>query len=234
MMFETDIPSIVRPIRTALHYRGLFSELVSNYFDFPSFRNLIKPEAFHSDNGTVWSMFIENIDMKLPCELDFQDKADLPIDSNLKIALYLLASKIIIGKANWNVGIFWSRGKMATLGNHFDDDEVYTIQLCGSKEWILDCQDIERLNSLIGFKMVKPISSPETFSSSETWVKAHGHDELTFRNPTAFVVKPGDLLVTPAYALHNVRSLSCNSVSLNIGICRKGALSGTELLYVQR
>ena len=70
----------------------------------------------------------------------FLDELDLPITSNIKCAVYLLASKIITEKAKWNVGIFWSRGEMATMGNHSDDDQDYTIQLHGNKEWIVDHQ----------------------------------------------------------------------------------------------
>jgi hypothetical protein len=230
-MFPLNIPTIEGPIKSSLHCPGLFSGLVTAHFDFDSFRKSVKPGVFHSDNGSVWSRFIENIDRKLPREAVFLDELELPITLNIKYAIYLLASKIITEKANWNVGIFWSRGEMATLGNHFDDDEVYTIQLHGNKEWIVDHQDIEYLCSLVTRGIVKPISSPETFTSSETWIKAHKEIILAFKSPQSFLVAPGDLLITPSYTLHNVRSLSTNSVSINIGISRNGTFSKTELLY---
>lgn len=232
MSFKNNLNFIGNPKVLATHYPEIFVEAVKLNFNLDYFDQICGNYKFHSDNKTVWSLYVERIEKDLSRESLFLNELDLPIDKQLKKILYKIASKLIKNKMNWNIGIFWSSQNNASLGSHFDDDEVYTIQLFGKKEWTIDEQNIDYLSQLICQKKVKPISSPETFSSSETWIKYSKATKLSFINPTKIIVNPGDLLITPAYALHKVRSLSDNSISLNLGICRRRNFPKAHNLYV--
>jgi hypothetical protein len=212
------------PVTSAEHFRGLFLKNFRN-LQIACFKELLKNYELYTYNNKFWTRYQENINTNLQSKEKFVCELDLPLNLQLKNLLYSIASIIVTKPTNWNVGLFWCEEKGASLGSHFDDDEVYTIQVIGEKEWVIDGSNADYLKELISSKRVKPISAENSFSSSETWIKNH-KKELRFFNPKRIIMKPGDLLVTPAYALHKVTSISdADNLSINVGITRRDNFS---------
>ena len=221
------------PITSPLYFPSFFIKDVENV-QVSNFITLSKNYELHSDNKTVWTRYKENINIGLSSKKEFSDNLDLPLTSNLKSLLFEIASAVINEPINWNVGLFWSEEKGASLGSHFDDDEVYTIQIFGEKEWIADNSNIAYLTYLISKKLVKPISLESNFSSSETWVKT-SKGELYFKKPVKIVMKPGDFLIMPSYALHNATTISeMENLSINIGVSRRNSYESFKVLYTNK
>jgi hypothetical protein len=208
------------PLTYPVYVPSFFKKDVENT-RISDFIKLTKTSELYSDNKTVWTRYKENINIGLPVKKDFLVNLDLPLPLHLKSLLFRIASEIVTKPTNWNVGLFWSEEKGSSLGSHFDDDEVYTIQILGEKEWLVDDSNISYLKHLVSKKDVKPISSESYFSSSETWVK-NSKNELLFINPKKIIMKPGDFLIIPSYALHKVTTVSdMENLSINVGISRR-------------
>jgi ribosomal protein L16 Arg81 hydroxylase len=92
-------------------------------------------------------------------------------------------------------------GPDSALGAHFDTTDVFTVQLCGERRWLVDREcDVEKVRARV---------------RDRGWYPAQ---EIPFSGETEeFVLRPGDALYVPAYAVHQVTGVSW-SVSLSLGL----------------
>jgi ribosomal protein L16 Arg81 hydroxylase len=92
-------------------------------------------------------------------------------------------------------------GPQSSLGAHFDMTDVFTLQLFGERRWIIDEEvQLENVRSQV---------------RDPNWSSDH---ELNFQSSTReFVLRPGDALYVPAYAVHRVMGVNW-SVSLSLGL----------------
>jgi hypothetical protein len=188
-------------------------------------------KKLQTDNQSVWSSFLEYQIMDFGTTEKELNLAEWPITQLAKNELLKYAKKIVKETLSYNVGVFWTKTHGSSLGGHFDDDQVYTFQLFGEKKWVIDSQNLDRLLSLIKDDKVQAISNIKDFNSSETWVRAKGKSAIEFQNPNTVILQPGDLLITPAYSLHKVTSVSEKTLSMNIGVCMKNKIPNTNILY---
>lgn len=197
------------------HYvSGMFKELVSN-FQIQDFLSTAPLEKFfkYENNTDIGVFFQEHENEKLPSKEIFMKNVDIPLPIWAKEFQYHLLSELYTeNSCGWCLDLFVSSGKDVSLGTHIDNDDVYTVQLYGTKHWILDAPDLYRLKKLIYAQLIKRLSS------SETWVN-NTNQPLDFIDPTIIIMQPGDFLAIPAFALHKVTTLTEGyNLSFNVGI----------------
>ena len=183
--------------------------IVEDFLSTTSFENAFKYEG----NKDIKVFFAEYENEKLPSLETFINSIEIPLPFWAKEFQYYLLSQVYNDiKCGWSLDFFVSSGKNISLGSHIDNDDVYTVQLYGTKYWILDAPDLYRVKGLMDNQLIKQIPS------SETWV-SNTNQPLDFIDPTIIIMKPGDFLAIPAYALHKVTTLTekCN-LSFNVGI----------------
>jgi ribosomal protein L16 Arg81 hydroxylase len=93
--------------------------------------------------------------------------------------------------------MFFATENGATGGKHIDADEVYTVQLYGSKVWLVDPVSADWLLSGIRSGVIEAAPSTQWLPTGTGFVA-----------PTRFVMEPGDFLATPAFCLHEVTTAS--------------------------
>lgn len=115
--------------------------------------------------------------------------------------LYLAVSMLYMSPARSEEVNLFLAGPESQLGTHFDTTEVFTLQLCGERKWLVDVEP--RLDEAL-----KRYRDPN-------WQPAH---EVEFRGSTQEItLRAGDAIYVPAYAVHRVTGVSW-SVSVNLGI----------------
>lgn len=197
------------------HYiPGIFENLVSGFSieDFLSTAPLEK--IFKYENSLdIGVFFQEHENEQLSSKEFFMKSLDIPLPAWAKELQYHLLSRLYAeGSCGYSLDLFVSSGKNKSLGTHIDNDDVYTVQLYGAKHWILDSPDLHRLKRLIDAQLVKRLSP------SETWV-SNTNTSLEFGESISIIMKPGDFLATPAFALHKVTTLTDGyNLSFNVGI----------------
>jgi ribosomal protein L16 Arg81 hydroxylase len=115
----------------------------------------------------------------------------------------------------WSSVIFMTDEVGATVGEHVDNEDVYTVQLYGSKRWTVDPPDLDWLRArVLGGELAR-------LNPSESWVR-NRPASVAFQRPTEYLVDPGDLLAMPAFCLHEVIALGpMETAAFNISICQE-------------
>lgn len=99
-----------------------------------------------------------------------------------------------------DVDLFFA-GPRSALGRHYDTTHVFTMQLVGERRWVVDRE--ARYDDVMAC------------TRAPGWTPAV---EIPFMTDTEeFVLKPGDALYVPAYAVHEVSGVTW-SVSLSLGL----------------
>ena len=199
------------------YIHGLLKNFVSD-FKLQDFLSLASSEKLfkYEDNKDIGVFFEEHDNEKIPSKEVFMKNVDIPLPVWAKEFQYDLLSQVYADSScGWSLDLFVSSGKNVSLGTHIDNDDVYTVQLYGTKHWILDMPDLYRLKKLIDAQLIKRLSS------SETWVN-NTKQSLDFIDPTIIIMQPGDFLAIPAFALHKVTTLTEEyNLSFNVGIRRE-------------
>jgi hypothetical protein len=201
------------------HYyiHGLLKKSVSD-FKIQDFLSMASSEKIfkYKDNKDIGVFFEEHENEKLPSKEFFMKNIDIPLPAWAKEFQYYVLSQVYADSScGWSLDLFVSSGKNVSLGTHIDNDDVYTVQLYGTKHWIVDMPDLYRLKKLIDAQLIKRLSS------SETWVN-NTKQSLDFIDPTIVIMQPGDFLAIPAFALHKVTTLTEEyNLSFNVGIRRE-------------
>jgi ribosomal protein L16 Arg81 hydroxylase len=98
-------------------------------------------------------------------------------------------------------------GPQSQLGSHFDMTDAFTLQLCGERKWLVDTEP--RIDEVLARYR------PSSYIRPSDW---HTAEEVAFQGPPReIVLRPGDALYVPAYAIHRVTGVSW-SVSVNLGV----------------
>jgi Cupin superfamily protein len=202
-------------LRTPLYIEGLFADLAASF----------NPADFRFDEGTltqgygnVWYQVEQLLEKELPSRDTFLRRAQLPLPEWAKeIQLTLLLRLCQPDAYGWAAELFWSQDENATLGIHVDNDDVYTVQLHGVKHWQVDPIRLDWLKQEIEAKRIFREGPWEAWNGLEP-------QTLKFFNSARFVMRPGDFLALPAFALHQVHAVTggCN-LSFNASICQEQA-----------
>lgn len=203
------------PVVKLQHIIGQFSDRVL-HLDHRFLLKYLHTKQAARDNRAIGMTYIEGLN-GVPNWEDFVFNYTLPLPEwIMKFQFDMMQKYQGQPDAAWNVGLIWSETPSASLGAHFDSDNVYTLQLIGNKIWQIDPPDADRVKRLLDNDSIRPISSRVGFVSSETWIGAKGV-ALDFHEPTQIILQPGDFLALPAYSLHKVTTdttspltLSCN------------------------
>ena len=121
------------------------------------------------------------------------------------------------GRFGWSTELFYSRERAASMGAHADNDDVFTVQLAGTRTWTIAPRSLEAIDALLAEGAVVR-DGPE---SAWHFVPERRRPLTTGRR---FTLAPGDLLVTPAFALHHVVGDGDDdgrSLAFNVSVCRE-------------
>lgn len=121
---------------------------------------------------------------------------------HLYSALFRKVSMMHISSgASENVDLFLS-GPESTLGAHFDDADVFSVQITGERIWQVDSHSsFEELELLHDQNVLsRNLETPFQFQ------------------PYEYRLNPGDTLYVPAYAVHKAIGSGTWSVSLSLGL----------------
>jgi len=144
---------------------------IQDFLSTVSFEKAFKYE----ENKDIRVFFVEHENEELPSLETFMNSIEIPLPFWAKEFQYYLLSQVYNDtKCGWSLDFFISFGENVSLGSHIDNDDVYTVQLYGTKHWILDAPDLYRVKVLMDNQLIKQLPS------SETWVN-NTNQSLDFR-----------------------------------------------------
>ena len=211
-----DLPRKQGRLARAVHLKGVFASWTKDTAA-ESLVSAVRAQVPTRGNGQVWYLDDEN---HRPADLDLSQlsrgrtAAVLPIWAQ-RAQGQLLEELFDPASYGWSSVIFITEDLGATVGEHVDNEDVYTIQLCGSKHWVIDPPDLDwlRARALAG--------ELARLNPSESWVR-NRREVVPFRCPREFRVDAGDLLAMPAFSLHEVRALGPRAtIAFNVSICQE-------------
>ena len=186
----------------------------------------IKSKDLIEYKGPVWWLGKECFNRKqIPSWETFCSAIDLPLPTWIKkIQHKILAKKYTNISFGWSVELFWTNEKDSSVEEHYDNDDVYTIQIFGKKKWIVDLPNI---NNII--KLQKQGKITRT-SFHDSWLR-NDEEIIQFENPQHILMEPGDFLCIPAFSLHKVTTTTeGRNLSINASICQEQNFPSLDLL----
>ena len=108
----------------------------------------IKSKDLIEYKGPVWWLGNECFNRKQIASWEiFCSTTDLPLPTWIKKIQYKILTKKYTNLSFWwSVELFRTNGKNYSVEEHYDNDDVYTIQIFGKKKWIVD---IPNMNNII-------------------------------------------------------------------------------------
>lgn len=212
------MPANIKKLEQIIYLPGAYSSLLKD-FRIQEFMKALDEDSLSKDNNKVKWFYKEYRDSPIfKTKHEFFSENTLPFPDWVKTFQYGILKKVYQNDLikNWSIGFLVSGDANATLGAHFDNDDVFTIQLSGQKKWFIDAVDMPRFQHLVAKGIATPISNRINFSSSETWIVPKNAD-IKFTSPTEIIMNPGDFLAMPAYALHKVITTT-NSPTLSVNV----------------
>jgi hypothetical protein len=181
---------------TPLHVPGAFAALARR-FDAAEFGTAFVLTAATQGYGNVWYQE-EFLDSVYSCD-ERSRELPLPLSRAVKAELNQLMGHFKSDTdEHWQMELFWSEDRNATLGPHLDNDEVFTIQLIGTKKWMIDRVDLERL------RVYCELGTVIREGPHEAWVPTSPDQPLGFVDPKIIWMEAGDVMCLPAFCLHQV------------------------------
>lgn len=167
--------------------------------------------AWHQDE-------VEHLESRQQSIANLTATTRLPLpDWALALQQELLAQVHRSDAFGWSSELFFSKTPRASLGVHADNDDVYTVQLFGEKEWRVGPTSLELLRDLL--------ESGALFRTGpqSAWHSPPDRPKVPLREARTIHLVPGDFLITPAFALHEVTAVGAEprSLSFNVSICRE-------------
>ena len=221
-------------LRAPCHIPGLFSDLVRGFdcraFEAQAFaQGRIAPGRTEGPYGGVWYQgdtsyhaWLEDdadrVETRRSSPASFLSTTRLPLPRwALELQQELLLRLHDDVDFGWSAEMFFSREGHASMGPHADNDDVFTVQLHGEKRWRVEAVSLDRLGVLV---------EEAALSRDGPWSAWHFSpgQRADLVAPQCFLLRPGDFLATPAFALHEVTAVGGpRSLSFNVSICREQA-----------
>lgn len=199
-------------LREVVHIPGVFQRWTERT---PSgqLARAIKARHPTRGNGPVWYIDDENHNSGAPHN---QFARTLPLPNWACKVQHMLLSQLWHANAwGWSSVVFYCESTGASVGEHVDNEDVYTVQLSGTKLWWIDPPDLSWLTENV------VLGRLARWNASESWVR-NGGDPIPFRNPRTIRLAPGDMLAMPAFCLHKVQAEGeGHNISFNASICQE-------------
>lgn len=197
-----------RSLERALLVPGPFSAIASGVDPATVKAALVETDLFQ-ERGGVSLLYTED-DTGLPPTIQALESWPAPVPPQLRASLFGILDGLFSGwTGGWSVDLFWSEGGGASIGPHVDNDDVFSVQLLGRKMWKVKPRDFDDLTQLVALGIA--VRTPP----SETW---YLDSDSKFDGET-FVLRPGDLIAVPAFAVHCVTAIDEGpALSVNVSI----------------
>lgn len=205
------LAELPKPLDKTFYFSDLFAQQVAD-FQQEKFAEKLDLHVLETIGNEMWLLYDEHENEPVPTRDAFFNNYKLPLPRWVQEVQFQILNQTPQGKDGWNLDMFWAKKAGRSLGAHYDNDDVYTIQLLGSKHWRIDPPSMFRLRDAIDTGVLRRLAS------SESWVLNPGQ-EISFRDSMRIVMRPGDFLAMPAFALHHVITHGDGpNLSLNVGI----------------
>lgn len=221
---------IMNKLSQALDTLDTTDNILTRIFYVPKlFRNLVKSfdidhferQIISLDPTTIHDSIVflgeEYHQQRLLPASRFFKTSKLPLPYWAKYIQYHILSRMYHESAfGWGIELFWSPRRNASLGEHFDNDDVYTIQIYGTKRWVIDPPDLDRLTRL---DKKGKISRQGPY---DAWVRNNKKKPVRFLKPNVIIMNPGDFLAVPCFSLHKVTTHTLGrNLSINASVCQE-------------
>ena len=220
-------------LRSPCYLPGVFADLAED-FDFEAFALRAEREGrmapgrndgygdsvLYQGDGSYHAWFEGDVDRVAERSAGpetWARNATLPLPGWALLLQQILLTRLYRPDSfGWSTEIFYSRQARASIGAHFDNDDVFTVQLHGRKLWEVDPVDRTWLRTL------ERTGEVSRDGPQSAWHFAADRIPEP-RAPLRITLAPGDFLAVPAFALHRVTAADTppRSVSFNVSICRE-------------
>ena len=202
-------------LTAVMHHAGAFSGQL-NPEDLPEMFDAIRRAGPTQGNGPVWYLDDEHHGTGEFSEESFYAEVALPLPGwAQRLQRHMLSRLCVDSMYGWSAVLFWASTAGATVNEHVDNEDVYTVQLCGEKRWLIDRPSLSRLSGLVAEGAMARLNP------SESWVR-NQPAPVEFDDPLDITMRPGDFLAMPALSLHHVETITTGpNVSFNVSICQE-------------
>lgn len=144
------------------------------------------------------------------------DQSTLPLPVGVLEALVVILEEIVIPEATAaGREVFCTRADGDSLVVHVDPEDVYTVQLHGTRVWTIDPPDLDLLHCR---EREGLLSRQHTGSF---WIPVD-NAHVPWVEPRTVVMRPGDFLAVPAFTQHHVVGCGTGpSISVNAFVERE-------------
>lgn len=220
-------------LRAPCHLPGLFADLAAD-FNCDAFAARAARDGrmapgrsdgygeavFYQGDGSYHAWFegdAERVEQRRAGPETWASTSTLPLPQWALLVQQLLLTRLYRpGEFGWSTELFFSQQPCASIGAHFDNDDVFTVQLYGIKHWEVDPVDRAWLRDL------EQAGAVSRDGPQSAWHFAANRLPEP-RAPLRIALAPGDFVAVPAFALHRVTAADAppRSVSFNVSICRE-------------